>query len=164
LSDRAAAPTAVSSSVVSGSSSCSHLLSSMLLAVLVELRLRVERGAEALESAEQRRDLVERVLTRFGCVKLEPERDLVRAVRDPQADSRLWRPAPPRTERRVFHEDAYVRATVKAGQVEPDLLVDSRTANTRVARRVRAQVGHRRRLLSCIARNHGRGVRDGRLY
>src|SRR5206468_10956138 len=121
-----------------------HLLSSMLLAVHIQLGLCLECRLKALQRAEQRVALVERVCTRLGGMELEPERDLVRAVRDPQTDARLRRPTPPRAERRVLDEDPHVGATVEARQVELDLLVDTRAADARIARRVRAELGHRR--------------------
>src|SRR4051794_24564189 len=116
----------------------------VLLAVCVQLRLRIERGAEALQRAEQRGDLVQRVHARRLRVHLEPERDLVRAVGDSQPDARLGRSAPPLAECRVLDEHAHVGAAVEARQVETELLVDADTPNARVPRRVRGQVRHGR--------------------
>src|SRR5919206_3681681 len=92
------------------------LAAAMLLAVCIQLGLRIECRAKALKRAKQRVDLVERVLARCLRVELEPERDLVRAVGDPQADARLRGPAPPLAKRRVLDEHAHVGAAVEAGQ------------------------------------------------
>src|SRR5262245_40317739 len=96
-------------------------------AVRVELGLRVQSGAEARQCTEQRVDLVERVLARGVGIELEPERDLVGAVGDPQADLRLRRSTPPLAKRRVLDEDAHICVAVEAAQVEAELLVDAGT-------------------------------------
>src|SRR5215471_762400 len=118
----------------------------MLGAVSVQLCLRVESGAEALECTEQRVDLVEGVLARSVRVQLEPERDLVRAVGNPQADSRLRRSAPPLAERRVLDEHAYVCVAVEARLVEAELLVDTGTPSRSAggSRQVLGEVRHHR--------------------
>src|SRR5262249_44798797 len=90
--------------------------------------------------------------------ELEPERDLVRAVRDPQPDARLGRLAPPRPERRVLDEHADVRVAVEARQVEADLLVDAGAGGVTTPRRVRQQIRHRDPLRSS---GRGRGVKIG---
>src|SRR5215471_18103165 len=99
----------------------------MLGAVCVQLGLRVQSRAEARQCTEQRVDLVERVLARCVRVDLEPERDLIRAVRDAQPDLRLRRSAPPLAEHRVLYEHADICITVEAAQVEAELLVDAAT-------------------------------------
>src|SRR5215831_2909099 len=129
----------------------------MLLAVRVQLGLRVERGAEALERAEQRVDLVQRVLARCRRVHLEPERDLVCAVRNAQPDPRLRRATTPRAKGRVLDEDTHVRVTVEAGQVEADLLVDAGTPSSEGPRRVCEEV----RQGALLSKSH-RGICCGR--
>jgi hypothetical protein len=99
----------------------------MPAAVLVELALRLEGCSEARERAEQRVDLVERVLAPLGGGHLEPEADLLGAVADPQANAWLGRALPPAAAGGVLDEDANARTAVVAGEVEDAILVDPHT-------------------------------------
>src|SRR4051794_30165559 len=96
----------------------------MRRSVFEELALRVECRTEAGERAEQRVDLVKRVLAPLRRCELEPQADLVRAVADPEPNLRLRRPAPPVAAGRVLDEDTDARVAVVALEVEQALLVD----------------------------------------
>src|SRR6266536_662006 len=119
-------------------------LSATLLPVRSELGLRGETVAEAVERAEQRVDLEQRVLAQLRRRKRELEVDRVRAVGDLQHDLRIAIATMPG---RLLDEDTHEGVAVQTRPVQARVLV---YASRRVARRDRVgtprvlqQVGHR---------------------